>query len=568
MTVSNPETAAGIPLAELLPEPDKLGIEIGSDGFVEITVDRSRAIEVLRALRERPELDCDLLLDICGVDYPDREKRFDVVYHLASLGADHRFRVMVPITEDDPNVPTAYGIWKAADWFEREAWDLFGIRFDGHPNLRRILTHEAFQGHALRKDYDPEQRWLLTEAETMAPEWATDVVEGNDDFETQILNLGPSHPATHGTIRTVVRLDGEVITRAECEIGYLHRCFEKMSETHGWNEIIPYTDRLNYCSSMINGVGYSLAVEQMLGIEAPPRAQVVRLILSEFSRLMDHAVCLGANLVDLGALTNFWYFFQPREEIYGLLESCAGGRLTVSYTRIGGLAHDVPADFEEQVRYLLGYIPKFIDDVDKLITGNRIFRNRTEGIGVLSAEEAVAWGWTGPCLRASGVPYDLRRARPYLGYEDYEFDVPVATTGDCYARYLVRLEEMRQCLRIIEQAIDRVPDGPVMTDNHHVALPPKSKVYSEMEALIWHFKLIYDGIQVPAGAAYSATEGANGELGYYIVSDGTGHPYRIKVRPPCFAIFQAYPHMLEGHLVSDSIAILSSLNIIAGELDR
>ena len=568
MTVSDPETTAQVQLTELLPEPEKLGIEVGPDGIVEITADRSRVIEVLRTLRDRPELDCDLLLDICGVDYPDRKNRFEVVYHLTSLGADHRFRVKVPVTEDDPNVPTAYGIWKAADWFEREAWDLFGIRFDGHPNLRRILTHEAFQGHPLRKDYDPEQRWILTEAETMVPEWATEVVESDDDFETQVLNLGPSHPATHGTIRTVVRLDGEVITRAECEIGYLHRCFEKMSETHGWNEVIPYTDRLNYCSSMINGVGYALGVEQMLGIEAPPRAQVVRLILSEFSRIMDHAVCLGANLVDLGALTNFWYFFQPREEIYSLLEACAGGRLTVSYTRIGGLAHDVPADFEERVRFLLGYIPKFIDDVDKLITRNRIFRDRTEGIGALSAEEAVAWGWTGPCLRACGVPYDLRRVRPYLGYENYEFDVPVATTGDCYARYLVRLEEMRQSLRIIEQAIDRVPDGPVITDNHHVALPPKSKVYSEMEALIWHFKLIYDGIKVPAGAAYSATEGANGELGYYLVSDGTGHPYRIKVRPPCFAIFQAYPQMLEGHLLADAIAILGSLNIIAGELDR
>ena len=568
MTVSDPETTAQAQLADLLPEPEKLGIEVGPDGIVEITADRSRVIEVLRTLRDRPELDCNLLLDICGVDYPDRDKRFEVVYHLTSLGADHRFRVKVPVAEDDPNVPTAYGIWKAADWFEREAWDLFGIRFDGHPNLRRILTHEAFQGHALRKDYDPEQRWILTEAETMVPEWATEIVENGGDFETQLLNLGPSHPATHGTIRTVVRLDGEVITRAECEIGYLHRCFEKMSETHGWNEIIPYTDRLNYCSSMINGVGYALGVEQMLDIEAPPRAQAVRLILSEFSRIMDHAVCLGANLVDLGALTNFWYFFQPREEIYSLLESCAGGRLTVSYTRIGGLAHDVPADFEERVRFLLGYIPKFIDDVDKLITGNRIFRDRTEGIGALSAEEAVAWGWTGPCLRACGVPYDLRRVRPYLGYENYEFDVPVATTGDCYARYLVRLEEMRQSLRIIEQAIDRVPDGPVITDNHHVALPPKSKVYSEMEALIWHFKLIYDGIKVPAGACYSATEGANGELGYYLVSDGTGHPYRIKVRPPCFAIFQAYPHMLEGHLLADAIAILGSLNIIAGELDR
>jgi NADH:ubiquinone oxidoreductase subunit D len=242
--------------------------------------------------------------------------------------------------------------------------------------------------------------------------------------------------------------------------------------------------------------------------------------------------------------------------------------LTVSYARIGGLAHQTPDDFEARVRHLLDHIPKFIDDVDRLVTGNRIFRDRTENVGRLSADEAVAWGWTGPCLRACGVPYDLRRERPYLGYEDYEFDVPVATTGDSYARYLVRLEEMRQSLRIIEQALARLPDGPVITDNHHVALPPKPKVYSEMESLIWHFKLIYEGIKVPAGDAYMATEGANGELGYYLVSDGTGKPFRVKVRPPCFAIFQAYPHLLEGHLFSDAIAILSSLNIIAGELDR
>jgi len=568
MTVSNPDSATTNPLAKFLPGGEGLEVVTATDGFTEITADRSRVIELLRSLRDRPELDCNLLLDVCGVDYPERDQRFEVVYHLTSLDKGHRVRVRVPVDEDDPRVPTAYGIWKAADWFEREAWDLMGIRFDGHPNLRRILTHEAFQGHALRKDYDPEKRWVLTEDETFVPDWAVETGPDDDQFETQVINIGPSHPATHGTLRIVARLDGEVITKAECEIGYLHRCFEKMSETHGWSEVIPYTDRLNYCSSMINGVGYALGVEQMLGIEAPPRAQVVRVILSELSRLMDHAVCLGATLVDVGALTNFWYFFQPREEIYTLLESCAGGRLTVSYARIGGLASEVPDDFEEQVRYLLGHIPKFIDDVDKLVTTNRIFRGRTEGIGALTAEEALAWGWTGPCLRACGVPYDLRRARPYMGYENYEFDIPVASTGDSYARYLVRLEEMRQSLRIVEQAIDNLPDGPVITDNHHVALPPKSKVYSEMESLIWHFKLIYDGIKVPAGASYSATEGANGELGYYLISDGTGKPYRIKVRPPCFAVFQAYSHMLEGHLVADAIAILSSLNIIAGELDR
>ncbi len=569
MTVSSVKSPApASPLSEAFADAGEVEIRQAADGHQEIVSGREHLLEVLRKLKEDPELDCNLLLDVCGVDYPDRDRRFEVVYHLKSLRKGHMVRVKVPVAEEDPVLPSAYGIWKAADWFEREAYDMFGIRFEGHPNLKRILTHEAFQGHPLRKDYDPGQRWMLTEDQSMTPAWAKEELEDPDHFETQVLNLGPSHPATHGTLRTVARLDGEFITKAECEIGYLHRCFEKMSETHGWQQVIPYTDRLNYCSSMMNGVGYALAVEKMLGIEAPPRAQTVRVILSEFSRIMDHAVCLGANLVDLGALTNFWYFFQIREEIYSLLESCAGGRLTVSYARIGGLAHDVPADFEEQVRTLLQRIPKFVGDVDALITTNAIFRDRTESVGVVSTDEAIAWGWTGPCLRASGVPYDVRKAFPYMGYEHYDFDVPVASTGDTYARYLVRMEEIRQSLRIIEQALNAMPDGPVITDDHRVALPPKSKVYSEMESLIWHFKLIFDGIKVPAGDAYGFTEAANGELGYYIVSDGSGHPYRIKVRPPCFAIYQAFPHMIEGHMIPDAIAILGSLNIIAGELDR
>ena len=555
------------------PLPSKLqGMLLSSslhqDGNLEMQVERSRLLEVLKELRDNEACGCDFLSDICGVDYPDRQQRFEAVYHLANLDAGRRYRVRVSLDEDDAVLPSAYSLWPAADWFEREAWDMMGIHFEGHPNMKRILTHEAFQGHPLRKDYDATQRCLMTEDDLMVPEWAREEKASEDQFETQILNIGPSHPATHGTLRTVVRLDGEVIDRAECEIGYLHRCFEKMAEDHGWNQVIPYTDRLNYCSSMINGVGFALTVEKMLGIEAPPRAQAVRVILSEFSRLMDHAVCLGANLVDLGALTNFWYFFQPREEIYGLLESCAGGRLTVSYARVGGLSHDVPDDFEERCRKLLREIPPFLDDVEKLVTKNRIFRDRTEGVGALTAQEAIAWGWSGPCLRACGVPYDVRKAHPYMGYENYEFDVPIATTGDTYARYLVRMEEMRQSLRIIQQALDQLPGGPVMTAETHVAYPPKARVYSEMESLIRHFKLVFDGIKVPAGNAYGFTEGANGELGYYIVSDGGGQPYRVKVRPPCFAIFQAFPHMLVGHMVPDVIAIMGSLNIIAGELDR
>ncbi|NWG00425.1 MAG: NADH-quinone oxidoreductase subunit D [Thermoanaerobaculaceae bacterium] len=445
---------------------------------------------------------------------------------------------------------------------------MFGIRFEGHPNLRRILCHPSFVGHPLRKDYDPGQRWLLREGEQHEPEWARTPQEDEDHFETQVLNLGPSHPATHGTLRTVIRLDGEVITQADVEIGYLHRCFEKMSEQHTWNQVIPYTDRLNYCSSMMNGVGYALAVEKLLGIEAPPRAQTVRLILSELSRIMDHIVDIGANLNDLGAMTPFLYMYEAREEIYSVLEACAGGRLTVSYVRIGGLANDVPHDFEEAVRWLLRRIPRLMDDMERLITENRIFRDRTQGVGVLPAAEAIDWGWTGPCLRASGVPYDVRKAAPYLGYETYDFKIPVANEGDTYARYLVRVEEVRQSLGIIEQALSRLSPGPVIVDDHRVALPPKEKVYTEMEPLIWHFKLVMEGMQVPAGEVYGCTEAANGELGFYAISDGGGRPYRLKVRPPCFAVFQAYPHMLRGHMVADAVAILGSLNIIAGELDR
>ena len=543
-------------------------VELPGGDMQTFRVDRKVLPDLARYLKHDPELDLKLLLDVCGADYPGRADRFEVVYHLTSLRHGHRVRLKVPVREDDPVVPSVFGVWKAADWFEREAFDMFGIRFEGHPNLKRILCHPSFQGHPLRKDYDPGQRWLLREGEQDEPSWAREAQEDEDRFETQVLNIGPSHPATHGTLRTVVRLDGEVITRAETEIGYLHRCFEKMSETHTWNQVIPYTDRLNYCSAMMNGVGYALAVERLLGVEAPPRAQVIRLILSELSRIMDHIVDVGANLNDIGAMTPFLYMYEAREELYSILEACCGSRLTMSYVRIGGLSHDVPADFVESVRYLLKRIPKLVGDMETLITENRIFRGRTEGIGALSAEEAIDWGWTGPCLRACGVPYDVRKAHPYLGYETYDFKVPISHAGDTYARYLVRIEELRQSLRIVEQALARLEPGPVITDNHNVALPPKDEVYTEMESLIWHFKLIMEGMKVPAGEKYGYTEAANGELGYYLVSDGSGKPYRIKVRPPCFAIFQAFPHILEGHMVADTVAIMSSFNVIAGELDR
>jgi len=342
-----------------------------------------------------------------------------------------------------------------------------------------------------------------------------------------------------------------------------------MAETHTWQQVIPFTDRLNYCSSFINNVVYCRAVEQLLATQAPPRAVWARTILSEFSRIMDHCVCNGTTLVDAGALTNFWYMFQPREEIYGLLEACSGARLTVAYGRIGGLANDLPPDFEPRCRHLLEIIPAFIDDVDKLVAHNRIWLDRSVGVAAISGEDAVNWGWTGPCLRASGVDYDVRKAHPYDLYDTVDWEVPVFQGGDVYDRYRVRMAEIRQSLEIIRQLLDHgMPDGPFIVDDPHVALPSKEACYNQMESMIYHFKLIMDGIQVPPGERYSMVEGANGELGFYAVSQGGGKPYRLKVRPPCFPIFSTFSSLIEGGSISDAVVSLGGLNVIAGELER
>lgn len=554
--------------AEIAAKVSGLTPEPGQD-LPTFLVDKDQIVAVLGALVAEG---FTLPLDLFGADYPNRAKRFDVVYQLYSLQNNERVRLKVRVAENE-SVPTSVGVFQGYDWFEREVFDMYGVTFDGHPNLRRILTHDAFQGHALRKDYDPGQRWLLNDSgiatlrPKIAPQFAQE--EEESDFERVTLNLGPSHPAMHGTLRVVVTLDGETIVGTEQEIGYLHRCFEKMSETHTYQQVIPFTDRLNYCSAVINNVGYCMAVEKMLGLSAPERAQHVRLILSELYRIADHIVCIGTNLVDLGALTNFWYLFQPREEIIALAESCSGARLLPSYLRVGGLAVDVPPEFLANAQRIINMLPKFIDEVEALVMKNRIFRERTEGVGVLSQEDAINFGFTGPCLRATGVPFDVRKSNPYLGYDTYDWDVPIAEGGDTYARFLVRFEEMRQSMRIVQQAINRgLPGGPVMVDNPYVALPPKEKVYNEMESLIYHFKLIMHGIQPPVGETYFQVEGGNGEVGFYLVSDGTKNPYRVRARPPCFPIFEAYGKMITGQTIPDAIAALGSLNIIAGELDR
>lgn len=400
-------------------------------------------------------------------------------------------------------------------------------------------------------------------AQDYAPEFYKDL-----HTDLMFLNMGPSHPASHGTLRNFVALDGETIMASVLEIGYLHRGFEKTAEHRTYDQVIPYTDRLNYVSAIMNNVGFAKAVEALIGVEVPERCQYLRVIVSELMRIVDHLVCLGANLVDIGALTNFWYLFNKREILYDILDKLTGARLTNSFTRIGGLARDAYDGFESDVLNVLIEFEVAVNDVLKLIKRNKIFLNRTVGVGVISPEDAISYGFTGPCLRACGIPYDLRKEQPYYHYDTFDFDVPVGEKGDTYDRFMVRFEEINQSIRIVRQALKALPTGPVNSDDKRVSLPPKSETYLNIEGLINHFKHIYEGIKIPPGEYYDATEAANGELGFYIVSDGSGTPYRVRCRPPCFTIFSAYPDMIEGSLIADAVATLGSINIIAGELER
>ncbi len=570
---------------------EHIASEIGADvvetsdelGDASVTVRPSALHRTLEFCRDDPRLRCDLLLDVIGVDYPDRAERFDVIYSMRSLSTGERVRVKTRVADGEP-VSTASDLWNSANWAEREVYDLYGVPFSDHPDLRRILTHHEFKGHALRKDYPIEKgqmcyvpEKLLTDEEIrFGPQLygrtmdRSDAVVEEEEISSDYLtvNLGPSHPATHGALRIEALLDGETIIHSKSEIGYLHRCFEKESEDHTWQQIIPYTDRLNYVSALTNNVGYVLAVEKMMAIEVPERCQTIRVLVAELGRIMDHLVCVGTNLVDIGALTNFWYFFNAREHLYTVVERMCGERLTTSYTRIGGLYRDLYEGFEDELRHSLGKVEEAIGEVTALVQRNRIFMDRAVGIGAISQEDAINWGWTGPCLRATGVDYDVRKASPYGGYETYDFDIPVGENGDVYDRVLCRIEEMYQSIGIVNQAMDRLKPGPIFSEDRRVTMPPKDEVYNSIEGMMNHFKLVFEGIQVPAGEGYGFSEGANGELGFFIVSDGSGNPYRIKVRPPCFPIFSSFTELVKGHMVSDAIATLGGLNIIAGELDR
>ncbi|MBM3327205.1 MAG: NADH-quinone oxidoreductase subunit D [Calditrichaeota bacterium] len=384
------------------------------------------------------------------------------------------------------------------------------------------------------------------------------------------LAMGPSHPAMHGIVRINLELDGEVVVDATVDIGFLHRGFEKMVERHTWNQGIVYTDRLNYVSAMMNNVGYCLAVEKLLDIELPPRGVYLRTIMSEVSRVIDHLTCIGAQVMETGAMTAFLYAMKAREYFYEIVEMCCGARITTNWTRVGGLCADAPGNFVEALRERIPLVREVNVELDKLITKNRIFIDRYRNVGCISKEDAIDFSFSGPLLRASGAPYDVRRDTPYLNYDEFDFEIPVGTRGDVYDRYLVRLFEMEQSLRIIEQALDKLPGGLVSVDDKRVTLPDKSDVYGNIEGLIDQFKLIMDGhgLQPEPGEVYHSTEVANGELGYYIVSVGADTPYKCRVRPPCFVLMAALPKMIIGQMVADVIPIFGSINMIGGELDR
>lgn len=512
------------------------------------------------------------LVDMTAIDYlhvKTQPERFAIVY----MVRDQHFKNLITLkTYIDSSLATQSitALFKSADWAEREIWDQYGIHFKNHPNLKRILNHKEFKGHPLRKDYPITQGQLCHHSDDLMDEMTPRLKSKGytSQEELMFLNLGPAHPASHGTIRTFVALDGENITCAVSEIGYLHRGFEKSCENHTYNQIIPYTDRLNYCSAILNNIAYAHAVEGILGVDLPERAKFIRVIIGELSRIIDHLVCLAAILVDMGALTNYWYLYNPREKVYDLLSKLTGARLTNSYMRIGGMSHDLYDGFENDLNVCLKEIEQGVGETLKLIEHNRIFHDRTQNVGIISKEDAINRGLSGPNLRASGVPYDLRITAPYYHYETFDFDMALGSVGDVYDRMMVRFEEIKQSTRIIHQAMERLPKGAICVQDCAISLPPKKEVYTNIEGLMNQFKLIYEGVKVPAHEYYRAIEGANGELGFFIVSDGSGKPYKIKVRPPCFYAMAAYPRIIEGSMIADAVLTLGSLNIIAGELDR
>jgi NADH-quinone oxidoreductase subunit C/D len=526
------------------------------------------------------------LYDLFAIDERVRQERagqpksdFTVVYHLLSYGRNADIRVKVALTSDRTTVPTVVNIWPSANWYEREAWDMFGIVFEGHPELRRILLPPWWKGHALRKDHPAratemgvfELSDLQEEREQSAlaidpEEFAGKRDRGDTDF--MYLNFGPHHPGTHGIFRVRLEMDGEEIIDAVPDIGYHHRGAEKMGERQSWHTYIPYTDRVDYLAGVLNEFPYVLAVERLAGIDVPDRAKVIRVMMAELFRIASHLVWYGTFAQDLGALSPVFYTFYDREMIFEIIEAISGFRMHPIWFRIGGVAADLPRGWEEPTKRFLDYMPRRLKEYDAIVMKNRILKARTRGVGAFTLDQAIEWGWTGPNLRSCGLEWDFRKKRPYSGYEQFEFDVPTADHGDCYDRAVVRVEEMRQSLRIVEQCLRNMPEGPYKAEHPLTTPPTKDRTMADIETLITHFLGVSWGPVIPPGEAATGIEAAKGNNTYYLVSDGNAISYRTRIRTPSFAHLQTVPLLARGRMIPDLTAVLGSLDFVMGDCDR
>jgi len=547
---------------------------------------KEKVRDVLRHLKSGIASPYRTLYDLTVIDERLRANRqgqppsdFTVVYHLLSYDRNEDLRIKVPLTGDSPALETITDIWPSANWYECEAWDMFGIRFEGHPHLRRILMPPTWIGHPLRKDHParateiepyrlPDEK---EEAEQKAlqfhpKDWG--MKQRGDSTDFLFLNLGPQHPGTHGLLRIILQLDGEEIMDAVPDIGYHHRAAEKMGERQSWHTFIPYTDRIDYLGGVMNNLAYVLAVEKLAGITVPDRAQVVRIMMAELFRIASHLVWYGTFAQDVGALSPVFYTFNDRERIFDIVEAICGGRMHPSWFRIGGVAQDLPRGWDRLIRDFISYFPQRLSEYDKIVLQNRIFKARTQGIGRYSREEAIEWGVTGPGLRACGFGWDFRKERPYSGYDQFDFDIPTADRGDCYSRSLVRVEEMRQSMRIIEQCLRNMPAGPYKSDHHLVSPPLKERTMHDIETLITHFLSVSWGPVIASGEAFFSIEATKGSNGYYLVSDGNTMPYRVRIRTPSFPHMQMIPLISRGHMIPDLLAILGSIDYVLADIDR
>lgn len=557
-----------------------------ADNIPTLWISASTIQRVLQYLKTEITDPYSMLYDLTAIDEQEREHRqdqpasaFTVVYHLLSLERNQDIRLKVPVQKSALSVPTACYVFKNANWYEREVFDMFGLQFVGHPCLRRLLMPRSWQGHPLRKEHParatemgPYQlSWEKEEAEQDLMQFKPDewgMKSTRPDHEYLFLNLGPQHPGTHGVLRIILQLYGEEIVDSVLDIGFHHRGAEKMGERQTWHSYIPYTDRVDYLGGVMNNLAYLLAVEQLAGIEVPPRAKVIRVMMCELFRIASHLVWYGTFAQDVGSLSPVFYMFNDRERIFRIVEGVTGGRMHPSWFRIGGVAHDLPEGWQSAVLDFTKGFLKNLKDYDKLVMQNSIFKARTKDIGVYSKAEALEWGVTGAGLRACGVEWDFRKKRPYGGYEDFDFDIPTGSAGDCYDRGLVRIEEMRQSLRIIEQCVSKMPAGDFKADHPLTTPPKKDETLVNIETMIHHFLNVSWGPVMPAGESFFGIEATKGSNGYYLVSDKSNRSYRTRIRTPSFAHLQMVPLLSRGNTISDLMAILGSLDFVLADLDR